>query len=347
MRVPSGGRPVKEVGEFPLIDMIDGVVSATLPRRLRMGIGDDAAVWRPRPGRDLVFTTDILVQNVHFRLDWMDWQAVGHKALAVNLSDVAAMGAQPRLALVSLALTGSERDREVTDLFRGMNALGRRHGVVVAGGDLSASPNGVVVSVTVIGETSAGRRAVMTRDGARPGDIIGVTGPLGMAAAGLRVFQQQLLTLDGNPAMREAYSRPKPRVREGRLLARAGVRAAMDLSDGLLGDLPKMCEASGVSVQLEEDALPIPRSVRWNFPDWWEMALRGGEDFELLFTASPETFERVQHLFRRFRLTPPIAIGKLTSAKGGASKITLRTTDQRRAELTPGAWDHFASDRPH
>ena len=341
MRVPSGGRPVKEVGEFPLIDMIDGVVSATLPRRLRMGIGDDAAVWRPRPGRDLVFTTDILVQNVHFRLDWMDWQAVGHKALAVNLSDVAAMGAQPRLALVSLALTGSERDREVTDLFRGMNALGRRHGVVVAGGDLSASPNGVVVSVTVIGETSSGRRAVMTRDGARPGDIIGVTGPLGMAAAGLRVFQQQLLTLDGNPAMREAYSRPKPRVREGRLLARAGVRAAMDLSDGLLGDLPKMCQASGVSAVIDIVRVPIPNAIKWNFDDWFDLALRGGEDYELLFAAPPAVFARVCRAFRLAGLHGPWRIGEIVKAGAKGPEVKIREASGKVEEVESGAYTHW------
>lgn len=341
MRVPSGGRPVKEVGEFPLIDMIDGVVGADTPRRLRVGIGDDAAVWRPRPGRDLVFTTDMLVQNVHFRLDWMDWQAVGHKALAANLSDIAAMGATPRLALVALGLKGNERDREVTDLYRGMAALGRRYRVAVAGGDLSSSPGGVVVSVTAIGETPGGRRAVMSRAAARPGDVIGVTGPMGMAAAGLRVLQQQLLTLDGSPAMREAYSRPQPRVREGRLLARAGVKAAMDLSDGLLGDLPKMCQASGVSAVVEIARVPIPNAIKWNFTDWFDLALRGGEDYELLFTASPTVFERVCRAFRLAGLRGPWRIGEIVAAGAKGPEVKIREATGKVREVEPGAFSHF------
>ncbi|MDI3339563.1 MAG: thiamine-phosphate kinase [Sphaerobacter sp.] len=340
MRVPSGGRLVKEVGEFPLIDMIDAVVGAPPSARLRVGIGDDAAVWRPRPGRDLVLSTDMLVQDVHFRLDWMDWQAIGHKALAANLSDLAAMGATPRLAFVSLGLVGSERDRQVTDLYRGMTALGRRFGVIVAGGDLSSSPGGVVVSVTVVGETPA-RRTVMTRAAARPGDIIGVTGPLGMAAAGLRVFQQQLLTIDGSPAMREAYSRPMPRVREGRLLVRSGVRAAMDLSDGLLGDLPKLCQASGVSAVIDVARVPIANAIKWNFSDWFDLGLRGGEDYELLFTAPPAVFARVCRAFRRAGLRGPWRIGEIVEAGKSGPEVKIREATGKVKPVEAGAYTHW------
>lgn len=342
MRVPSGGRTVAEIGEFPLIDIIHDVVGGFNPRRLRLGIGDDAAIWSPRPSHDLVVTTDTLIQGVHFRLEWIeDWQSLGHKALAVNLSDIASMGVGPRLAVVGLGLPGGHRDREVADLFRGMTALARRFGVVIAGGDVTSSPLGVVISVTVIGEYAIGGRLPMTRSASRPGDLIGVTGPLGLAAAGLRVLYWQQRTLDGNPVMQEAYHRPQPRVREGLALRRAGVRAAMDLSDGLLGDLPKMCQRSQVSAIVEEARLPIPNALKWSFPDWFDLATRGGDDYELLFTAPPHVFERVRHVFRRSGFRAPQCIGEITEAGTDGPAVQVRTPGGKLNEVAPGAFSHF------
>lgn len=341
MRVPSGGKTVREVGEFPLINLIDAAVGTKPPARLRIGIGDDAAVWRPHSGRDLIVTTDMLVQNIHFRLEWLDdWESLGHKALAVNLSDIAAMGGKPRLAFVSLGLSGTERDRDVTDFYRGMERLGKRFGVTVAGGDVTSTQGDVVVSVTVIGETGSDRRTLV-RSAAQPGDLIGVTGPLGLAAGGLRVLANQFLSLDGSPIMREAYRRPNPRVQEGRLLLRSGVRAAMDLSDGLLGDLPKMCEASGVSAVIELTKVPIPNALKWGFPDWFDIALRGGEDYELLFTAPPAVFDRVVANFRRVGLRPPRQIGQITKADADGPTIKVREASGLLREVETGAYQHF------
>lgn len=342
MRVPSGGRLVSDVGEFPLIDIIDAVVGGSNPPRLRLGIGDDAAVWTPRPGHELVITTDVLLQGVHFRLEWIEeWQSLGHKALAVNLSDIAAMGATPKLAVVGIGVQGSQRDREIADLFRGMQALARRSGVVLAGGDVTSSASGLVLSVTVVGEHSARGRPLMTRAEARPGDLIGVTGPLGMAAAGLRVLHWQHLTMDGSPAMRQAYHWPQPRLREGQILRRAGVRAAMDLSDGLLGDLPKICEASHVSAIIDASRLPIPNAIRWSFPDWFDLALRGGDDYELLFAAPRPVFERAAEALARAGLRRPRCIGEIVAAGADGPEVRMREATGKVTDVAPGAFSHF------
>jgi thiamine-monophosphate kinase len=345
MHVPAGARPLQEVGEFGLISAISNLMAASRVRSsgVVLGAGDDAAIWQPRPGRAVVISTDMLVEGIHFRHDWSDAKQIGHRALAVNLSDLAAMGARPRVAVVALGLRGDETDRWVYECYRGMLALAERCHVRLVGGDIVFAPGGTTISVTVHGEVRSAD-AVLRRDAAQPGDILAVTGPLGRAAGGVRLLVEGRTNVDGAPAMLAAHRMPKPRLLHGLLLARAGVRCAMDLSDGLLGDLAKLCEASKVSAQIEFDKLPIPHALRWNFPDWQELALRGGEDFELLFSAPPEVFERVTVLFRRFRLPAPYQIGTLSEPKAGkAPTITMRWTDLRREEITPGGFDHFAA----
>jgi thiamine-monophosphate kinase len=341
MQVPGGARLVSEVGEFGLIDGLRNLVETGRVRSsgLVLGVGDDTALWRPRPGREVALTTDMLVEGVHFRHDWSDAGQIGHRALAVNLSDLAAMGARPRVAVVSLGLRGTETDRWVYDCYLGMLKLAQRWHVRIVGGDIVSSPHAMTIGVTALGEVRPGQ--ALLRDRAEPQDIIAVTGPLGLAAGGVRLLTEGRTRVDGAPGMLNAHRLPQPRVLHGLLLARAGVRCAMDLSDGLLGDLPKICTASGLSALLEQDDLPVPLALRWNFSDWLELALRGGEDFELLFTASQETYASVEALFRRCRLPAPIAIGKLNRPRTGDPKITLRYTDLHREDLTPGAWDHL------
>lgn len=344
MRIPSGGRPVKDVGEFQLIDALAAAVSGSGQDRLKLGIGDDAAVWTPRAGRDLVATADMLVENVHFRLDWTDWRSLGHKALAVNLSDIAAMGAVPRIALVSLGLRGSERDREIIELYQGMQGLAHQCGVSIAGGDISSSAS-LTIAITVIGEGPSDGRPVMTRSAARPGDLLAVTGSIGLAAAGLRVVEQGLNVLDGSPAMREAFMRPFPRIAPGRIMACAGVRAAMDLSDGLLGDLPKLCHLSGVSAVVDLPLIPVPAAVKWAFTDWVDLALRGGEDYELLFACPPVVFERVRCRFRRFQLREPVRIGEITEPGDEGPSVRLRDAAGKPRDIEPGGFSHFGEQR--
>jgi thiamine-monophosphate kinase len=345
MRIPSGGRPVEEVDEFDLISSIQRSIVLFPARRLTLGIGDDAAVWKPRPGREIVLTTDTLIENVDFRLSWVEFRDLGHKALAVNLSDIAAMGAAPRLALVSLGLRGDERDREVIEFYQGMNALAREHRTVIAGGDISDSPHGMIISITVVGEGPPPSLPLLTRSAAQVGDVIAVTGPLGLAAAGLRTYQYDLRTIDGRPTMRQRFDRPTPRVREARVLLRSGVRAAIDISDGLYGDLPKICAASNVSALVDSVKVPVPSAVRWAFTDWFDLAVRGGEDYELLFTASPTVFHRACRAFRRMGMPEPIRIGTIEEPGVDGPELKLRQPNGRVEVVEPGGFVHFGPKR--
>jgi thiamine-monophosphate kinase len=341
MRVPSGGKRIDEVGEFDLINTIKAATWRPGRGQVEVGIGDDAAVWRPRPNRRLIATTDMLVENVDFRAGWFEWKDLGYKSLAANLSDVAAMGAVPRLALVTLGLLGSETDRDIVEFYRGVGELANQFNLRVVVGDLSQSPSGVIVSVTVLGESGPSGQPLLSRSAAKPGDVLAVTGSLGLAASGLRVLQQDLRVLDGNPAMVERFTRPVPRIREGRLLVRSGVRAAMDISDGLLGDLPKLCADSHVSATIDLVRLPIPHAIQWAFSDWFDLALRGGEDFELLFTASPLTFARVTRSIERAGLRAPTRIGVIDEAGPAGPSVRLRGQNGLLQEIEPGAFAHF------
>jgi thiamine-monophosphate kinase len=340
---------VRDVGEFGLIAQLEDA----LPAEVRagadvvLGIGDDAAVWRPAPFANVVVTTDSLVENVHFRRDWTDWHSLGHKTLAVNVSDIAAMGARPRLAFVTLGLRGDELVDDLRDLYRGLGDVARRFGMVVAGGDIVRSPHDLVLHVTVLGETS-GRR-ILSRAGALAGDVIGVTGTLGASAAGL-----SLLGMDDNDPRRRAataehliaaHLRPEPRVALGSLLREQRATAAMDLSDGLLGDLPKLLEASNVSARLDISRIPVAAAVRALFPDkWLEFALRGGEDYELLFTAPVDVWDDI---VREARATggQVSSIGEIVARDGGdlPSGIELVDRDGTAHAVLPGAFDHFGT----
>jgi thiamine-monophosphate kinase len=341
-QLAAGNRPVRDVGEFGLIDGITNLLATSQARAsdIQLGLGDDGAVWRPRPNRSLVVSTDMLVEGIHFRRDWSSAESIGYRSLAVNLSDIAAMGARPRVAVVGLGLRDDTTDRWVYDFYKGAMLVSEPYGVRIVGGDIVRSPNHVTVSVTAHGELPR-NRPPLRRDAARPGDVLAVTGPLGLAAAGIRLLIEGGLRREGAPTMLDAHRRPEPRVLQGLLLSRAGVRCAMDISDGLLGDLPKICGASGVAATIEYDRLPVPNAVRWDFPDWLDLALRGGEDFELLFACSPMMLERVTRLFRAHGCRPPIRIGSLVEFKETKPIIQLLRADRRYEPLEIGAYSHF------
>lgn len=335
-------RRVREIGEFGLISALQ----EALPHPLRsteavpLGIGDDAAAWKPSPGTTSVITTDTLVEGNHFRLDWSDWRSVGFKMLAVNVSDIAGMGATPVLATVSLALTGDERVGDLREMYRGMADVASPHGIVIAGGDIVRTEGPVVLGVTVIGE---GRR-LLRRDGARPGDRIIVSGMLGAAAAGLALLEDHALRHQATTAdlLVAAQLRPNPRVALGKVLAAHGATAAMDLSDGLLGDLPKLLAASDVAGRVDVRRVPVSPAVRALFPErWLEMALRGGEDYELLATvpagALPSMIEAAAEVGAT--LTD---IGEVLPHASDRSALMMIDTDGAERVVDVGAFDHFA-----
>jgi len=337
----SGAVAVREIGEFGLIGRLQAVLGETTGEgaRIELGIGDDAAVWRPADGTSSVIATDTLIEGVHFGLDWMDWHSLGHKMLAVNLSDIGGMGATPVLATVTLALTGDERVADLETLYRGAGELAAPHGVAIAGGDIVRTRGPMMLSVTVIGEGEQ----LMRRAGARIGDRVVVSGTLGAAAAGFRLLTDTAAPRQATTAelLVAAQLRPNPRIALGQMLAREGVTAAMDVSDGVLGDLPKLVEASGVSARIDATRVPVVPALRALFPDeWQELALRGGEDYELLATVPANRVEQVIAAAAEIGATLT-DIGEIVAQAPDGALVTVMDADGGWRSVAPGAWDHF------
>lgn len=335
---------VRDISEFELIARLRDALpeSARTGAEIELGIGDDTAVWQPPAGESALVTTDSLIDTVHFRTDWTSWRDLGWKSLAVNISDIAAMGGSPAAATVSLALTGGELVDDLVELYRGMGDIAQRDGVVLAGGDIVRAPNDLSIHVTLLGSTRD--RRFLSRSGAQPGDAIVVTGTLGAAAAGLALLQ--LPDSDPRrgattaPLLIAAHTRPEPRVRAGHLALDHGTHAAMDLSDGLFGDLPKILAASGVSAEIDLAVIPVAASVRALFPDrWLDLATRGGEDYELLLTMPPDHFERFRGALGAQGGTATV-IGTV-HARDDRPILRARTLDGEIVPVTTGAFDHF------
>jgi thiamine-monophosphate kinase len=286
---------VGDVGEHALIARVRGRVPPA-PDWVTIGLGDDAAVVEPERNALDVVTTDALVEGIHFERAFTPPRAIGHRALAVNLSDLAAMGAAPRSALLSLVLPPALPLADFEAIVDGFLALASSHGVALIGGNIARSPGPLLVDVTAIG--TARRRRVLARSGAQPGDDLWVSGEIGSAAAGL-----QSLAAGERPGARPvaceaAFLEPQPRVRLGLLLARSrAATSCVDLSDGLADGLHQLAGASGVGLDVDGAAVPLQDDAR----RWFEArgldpliaALTGGDDYELLFTARPRSRARV------------------------------------------------------
>ena len=333
---------VSELGEFGLIDLLAEIVNSSpvsqaSRQQLIIGIGDDAAAWQGDASTQLA-TVDCFIQDVHFSLDIASWNELGWKALAVNLSDIAAMGGMATYALVSLALPDHTEVEDVTAMYRGMVELAQQFGVVIAGGDTSSAPL-VVITVTVLGSTKNRDKHILTRSSAKVGEKIAVTGYLGAAAAGLEMLTQKL-QLDSEAAtnLRKAFLHPYPRIAEGQLLVDQGVKTAIDISDGLISDLNHICKLSQVGARIEIDRLPIEPVVRANFGDKsLQLALSGGEDYELLFTGSAQTIDKV-----RLAVSCPVTvIGEIIADKTG--KVTLVDSQGSPFHLQKAGWEHFTT----
>jgi thiamine-monophosphate kinase len=272
-------------GERALIEAMRLALGTPRSGRVLRGSGDDAAVVRARP--IAVTSIDAMVEGVHFRLDQLHPADVGHRALAGALSDLAAMGADPGEAYVALVLPDHLSDDAVLALAGGAGALAARTGTALIGGDVAAGP-ALVVTVTVVGWADDPDDLV-GRDGARPGDLVGVTGTLGGSAAGLAIVAG---AATGPDALVAAYARPEPRLDAGRALARAGAHAMIDVSDGVATDAAHVGVASGVSLAIDLDALPLPAGLADVADaldrDAAELAATGGEDYELLACLAPE-----------------------------------------------------------
>lgn len=307
---------VGDIGEFDLIGRLAARLGS--PSGVSLGIGDDAAVLDVTPGTQLLATTDGQVEGVHFLRDGTPPQALGHRALASNLSDIAAMGGRPRWALVALSLPADLPLNWIEAVYDGMGALARRHDVAIVGGNIARSNGGAVIDLTVLGEVEPHRR--LTRAGARPGDAIAVTGSPGGSAAGLElILHPELrarLAADVAERLLDAHWRPEPRVEAGRALAELGVVTAMiDVSDGIAADLGHVLTASGVGATLDADALPVGDDLR-RLGDLFgcdprDFVLHGGEAYELLFTCPADrapSLHLATHLIGRIDVEPGLRL---------------------------------------
>jgi thiamine-monophosphate kinase len=337
---------VSDLGEFGLIDRLvrQWRMGAARPESLIVGIGDDAAAWSASGGADSVVlaTTDTLVEGVHFPTGLAPWRDLGWKALAVNVSDIAAMGGTPQFALVTLALPPETPVENVDELYAGMRECSDEYGVAVVGGDVVRASQ-AMITIAVLGHAemdNGGQPQLLRRDAARAGYAIAVTGNLGDSAAGLRHLKDGASSDD--PLVR-AHLRPMPPLAAGRQAAHLGVPCAIDVSDGLLQDLGHICDLCGLGAVVHAEALPLSQELRRAFPaDAISLACTGGEDYQLVFIAPQETML----LLRASANVPLTVIGEMDEhpeqrprLMDESGKETRLSADRQGA---PGAgWDHL------
>ena len=360
---------VADVGEFDLIDILARTIAARSGQvaskggetgfRLLHSIGDDAAAWWSGQGTRAL-TTDTMVEGVHFERRLTSWRDLGWKAMAVNMSDIAAMGCEPTLSVITLGLEPDLDVEWVVEMYEGMLDACETYGGTIVGGDVVRSPT-LFITVAMLGDgavlgrggfqplpyESEGRPGgfgpvegpLLTRSAAAAGDLVAVTGSLGRSAAGLRLLMVGgRVDGQGQAALVRSHLHPTPRVVEGIALRQLGVRAAMDVSDGLLDDLRKMCANSGLGARIYADRIPVDDDVKQTFPDdWLALALNGGEDYELVFTAPIETIAKAQDALD----TPITIIGEVVDGKG----VEVIDPSGSTIDIGQGGWDHFLQSK--
>ena len=321
--------------ERELIRRIQRQARATHSKAVLAGIGDDAAVLRLRPGHDASITTDLSIEGTHFRREWHPADSIGHRCLARGLSDIAAIGGEPVAAFLSLALPSTTEQKWADEFLTGLLRLAKRFKVELAGGDIAEAPL-IAADIVVLGQAPAG--GALRRSGARPGDLVYVTGELGRSASVLRALREGQEKVSPKSADTRPHFFPEPRIEVGAYLRERGLaNAAIDVSDGLSTDLSHICEESGVGALVLETS--IPRSV-WpaNFAHHssaLHIALHGGEDYELLFTAPAKA-----KIPLRIGKVPIRRIGEIIADK--QHRIFLVDSHGQRKPLTPGGWQHFS-----
>jgi thiamine-monophosphate kinase len=335
----NGDSTLGDLGEFGMIEKIRSAMKSKNPNIL-MGIGDDAALFKPTPGNELVITTDMLVEGRHFDLKTISPWELGAKTMAVNISDCAAMGARPTVAVISLGVPNHYPVRDIEAFYDGLKSWGESYGAQVVGGDTVGSDK-FVVNVALVGEVEKGK--ALRRSGAKAGDALFVTGTLGDSAAGLHALQ--------NPSEKgkeveslliKRHLTPVPRFNVGRALSLNGIsRAAIDISDGLSREVHHLCEESGVGAEIHEEAIPLSPALLHYCDERklnpFDFALSGGEDYELLFTVPILKVSQAVQLSGSTG-TAVKSIGRMVpKAKG----ITLISRDGKRTPFKNKGYDHF------
>lgn len=337
----------KPMGELALIEQIRTIFSSTRDARnkkVALGIGDDCAILRPPSGNEILVTTDFSLENRHFRRDLHPATSVGHRCLARGLSDLAAMGATPLAAFLSLALPAEilrtrPGQRWIRDFFAGLHLLAQQHNTTLAGGDTSESPADLILAdIILIGSAPRGRS--LRRSGAHAGDALYVTGSLGGAHAELSTLLKKTHRSRSTVSANHPHLFPQPRLAVGSaLLSRRLATAAIDLSDGLSTDLTHLCESSGLRAEIDALALPLDSlTTQLSRKDALHAALHGGEDYELLFAAPA-----AKSVPRRIANIPITRIGTLHPRRAGKPLITIHHGGSVSSELKPAGWQHFSS----
>jgi len=325
---------VSDLGEFGLIERLTGMLPAEGSPDLIIGIGDDAAVWRAG-SEYLIATTDTMVEGVHFVVGQAPWADVGWKALAVSVSDIAAMGGTPLFALVTLALPPEMPVDDVEVLYAGLAECAREYGLMVAGGDVVRAPQ-TSITVALVGkaERRDAQPLLLRRDAARPGDVIAVTGTLGDSAAGLRRLREGA-SADEPLARRHLW--PRPPLAAAGMAAKIGAACAIDVSDGLLQDVGHICERSGVGAVIRATDIPLSGELRAAYPgDALRLACTGGEDYELVLVADCDLLDALAPMIGFVQLT---VIGEIVDDP----EHRVRMLDDGGNEITfeRGGWDAF------
>ena len=337
---------VKDIGEFGVIERLNAMVvkrgrgnDALHNFPLLVDTGDDTAVWQVGQGREL-FTTDTMVEAVHFTRESTPWRELGWKAIAANISDVASMGGLPSYALITLGLPPETAVSDIEEMYQGMLEIADEFGMAIVGGDIVGSP--VLFVTTAL--TGVMQGAPMLRSNAAAGDAVAVTGYVGSSGGGLRLMlENPEATGVAADFLREAHRRPIPAVHQGRELAEAGIVTAMDVSDGLVDDLSKLCAASRMRARIKAPLVPVHPLLRQQFPeDCLELALGGGEDYVLLFTGPGPVVESLVSGMGE----GSAVIGTIVQADGPLEEGRVAVVDEmgREVSLSGGGWDHFGGE---
>ena len=330
---------IKDISEFDLISRLENVLGTGItqnPGEIHLSIGDDTAVLNPQEGIQLL-TTDTMVENVHFVPESTSMQDLGWKSIASNYSDVASMGGTPISMVITLGLKPNQYVKDIEDIYHGVRDHCDKYGGYVVGGDIIRSET-FFISVTVLGVNES--KTFMSRRNARPGDQIAITGEIGSAAAGLRLLSQE--KTDSNNIPRQfitAHNRPIPKIQTGSQLLKSGVKTAMDISDGLVGDLMKICHSSDVAATIELDRIPINGDLKKYFPvDWLKLVLSGGEDYELLFTAP----QHIMTCLPNYLKESSTIIGTINN---GPPEVIICDANGYRHTIEDVGWDHFQTPK--
>jgi thiamine-monophosphate kinase len=331
------GPRISDIGEFELLARIRDWLADSGPEVV-LGIGDDAAAFKLPDGRLGLLSSDLLLEGIHFDLSYTTPYQLGWKALAVNLSDIAAMGGVPRYALVSLALPGDTRLELADGFYQGLRCLGDEYSVAIIGGDTSASASGIMVSLSVWGEVEPD--LLLSRRGAKVGDRLVVTGQLGEAAAGLALLKAN--KSGSAPGLVKRQLTPTPRCREARIIAQGRwANSMIDLSDGLASDIRRLAQESKVGAKIRLERLPVSQAVaeaaKQSGRSAYQLAVSGGEDYELLFTVSPDKIDQLTEAFGRQSQTPLSIIGQIEPAEQG---ICFLDAQGKKVDPETG-YEHF------